>query len=473
MNRPLWTSEDAAQATGGTATMPFGASGISIDTRSLQRGDLFIALRGPNHDGHDYVSDAFARRAAAAMVEHAPTDLPAAGPLIEVGDTREGLYALARAARRRSRARIAAVTGSVGKTGTKETLGAILAAQAPTALSLGNLNNDIGVPLSLARMPEDSTYGVFEIGMNHAGEIEPLSRLVQPEVAVITTVAAVHLENFDSTFGIADAKAEIFAGMSGGVAVLNRDNPYFPLLVAAAQAAGVERVISFGAHPEALARLVDCEAEAGGSTVWAQIEGRDLRYRVSVPGRHWVINSLAVLGAVVALGADLEAATAVLATIEAPAGRGRRITVEIPGGTIDLIDESYNASPTSMRAAIETLSAIGPNRSGRRIVVFGDMLELGESSAALHLSLAEPILHGGVDMVFTCGSASAALQDALPKRLRGGHAATAAELAPLVCAVLEPGDLVMVKGSRGLRTDLVVDAILSLGGRPRAAANGH
>lgn len=473
MKRPLWTSEDAAQATGGTATMPFVADGVSIDTRSLQRGDLFIALRGPNHDGHDHVSDAFARRAAGAMVEHAPTELPAAGPLIEVGDTREALHALARAARRRSRARIAAVTGSVGKTGTKETLGAVLAAQASTAVSLGNLNNDIGVPLSLARMPADATYGVFEIGMNHAGEIEPLSRLVRPDVAIITTVAAVHLEHFESTFDIADAKAEIFAGMSGGAAVLNRDNPYFPLLVSAAQAAGVARVISFGAHPEALARLMDCEADAGGSTVWARIEGRDLRYRVSVPGRHWMINSLAVLAAVVGLGADLEAAAAVLATIEAPAGRGRRIVVEIPGGTVDLIDESYNASPASMRAAIETLSAIGPSRSGRRIVVFGDMLELGASSPGLHLSLAEPILHGGVDMVFTCGHESAALQDALPRRLRGGHAASAAELAPLICAVLRPGDLVMVKGSRGIRTDLVVDAILSLGGRPRAAANGH
>ncbi|MBT6117434.1 MAG: UDP-N-acetylmuramoyl-tripeptide--D-alanyl-D-alanine ligase [Rhodospirillaceae bacterium] len=472
MTRSLWTADDAAIATGGTAAIPFVAEGVSIDTRSLQRGDLFIALRGPNHDGHDHVADAFARRAAAAMVDSKPPGLPVAAPLVEVRDTREALYALARAARRRSRARIVAVTGSVGKTGTKETLGAVLAAQGSTAVSLGNLNNEFGVPLSLARMSADVTFGVFEIGMNHSGEIEPLSRLVEPEVAIITTVAAVHLENFESTFDIADAKAEIFAGMSGGAAVLNRDNPYFPLLVAAAQAAGVSRIISFGAHPEALAHLVDSEADAGGSTVWARIDGRDLRYRISIPGRHWVINSLAVLAAVVGIGADLEAAASVLATIEAPAGRGRRLAIDTPDGRIDLIDESYNASPASMRAAIETLSAIEPNRGGRHIIVFGDMLELGASSASLHLSLAEPILRGGIDAVFTCGTESAALQQTLPRRLRGGHAATAAELAPLVCAALAPGDLIMVKGSRGMRTDLVVDAILSLADRPRSAANG-
>lgn len=304
--RPLWTSAEAAAATGGRAGAPWTVDGVSIDSRKTEAGDLFVALAGPNHDGHDFVDAAFERAAAAAMVARRPAKHPGGAPLLIVVDTFEGLRALAAQARARSAARIVAVTGSVGKTGTKELLAAALARGGRTAASAGNLNNHIGTPLSLARLPREAAYGVFEIGMNHAGEIEPLSRLVRPHVALITTVAAVHTEMFPDLDAVADAKAEIFAGLEpGGVAVLNRDNAYFDRLAKAARRAGAGRIVAFGESTEADACLVAWRPGGAGGTVAASFEGAEIEYEIALSGRHWALNSVAAVAAAGAAGVSL------------------------------------------------------------------------------------------------------------------------------------------------------------------------
>ncbi|MHA1538618.1 MAG: UDP-N-acetylmuramoylalanyl-D-glutamyl-2,6-diaminopimelate--D-alanyl-D-alanine ligase [Alphaproteobacteria bacterium] len=468
--RPLWTSEEAEAATGGRSSEPWSATGVSIDTRTLEPGDLYIAIVGDSLDGHDYVAAGFENRAAACLVSQASS---AGGkPALVVEDTFAALNALGGAARARTKASIAGITGSVGKTSTKEALRFILEKQGATAATTGNLNNHWGVPLSLARMPARAAYGVFELGMNSPGEITPLSRLVRPHVALITTIAPAHTEFFDSLGEVADAKAEIFNGMNGGVAVLNRDNAYFPTLAVAAHEHGLDRVIGFGAHPEATARLLDAEPDQAGSDVTAQIDGTRIAYRIGQPGRHWIINSLGVLATASALGADLEQAAGDLADIPQAKGRGERFRVELAGGPIDIIDDSYNASPASMRAAFETLSQFAPARGGRRIVALGDMLELGPRSPALHAGLAEALLASGVDLVFTAGPEMAHLAQALPQALRGGHAADSAALASLLGESVRAGDVVTVKGSLGSRMAIVVEALKTLGTLPPAAVNG-
>ncbi|MGH7115958.1 MAG: UDP-N-acetylmuramoyl-tripeptide--D-alanyl-D-alanine ligase, partial [Stellaceae bacterium] len=389
---PLWTAADAAVATDGAGPAGcWAAQGVSIDTRSLAPGDLFVALRGPNHDGHDFVAAAFARGAVAAMVDRPLGGLPAGKPLLRVGGTLAGLAALGEFARARGVARIVAVTGSVGKTGTKEALRLALGACGPTFASAGSLNNHWGVPLSLARMPSDAAYGVFELGMNHPGEIAALTRLVRPHIAVITTVEPVHLGFFQSVEAIAEAKAEIFLGLEpGGVAVLNRDNPHYPRLAAAAERAGATEVIAFGADPGARVRLISCVLQPRGSTVEAAIDGLGLCFRLAAPGRHWVMNALAVLGAVIAAGGDPRRAAAALAHFEAMPGRGRRHQLAWRGGTLTLIDESYNASPAAMAAALAVLGGTAPVAGGRRVAVLGDMLELGDAAPRLHRELAVP-----------------------------------------------------------------------------------
>src|SRR6266446_653411 len=322
---PLWTAADAATATGGSNTADWVATGVSIDTRSLAAGDLFVALHGPNHDGHDFVGSALQRGAVAAMVDREIPEVPISAPLLGVADTLAALGALGAAGRNRSGARIVAVTGSVGKTGTKEALRLALATSGPTYASAGGLNNHWGAPLSLARLPPDARYGVFELGMNHPGEIAHLTRLVRPHVAVITTVEPAHLGFFPSVEAIADAKAEIFLGLEpGGIAVLNRDNPHYARLASAAERAGAAQVICFGSHPEATARLLDCVLDASGSTVAAAFSGSILRFRLPVPGRHWVMNALAVLATAAAAGAKIERAAEALAGLEPLPGRGRR-----------------------------------------------------------------------------------------------------------------------------------------------------
>ena len=469
----LWTSAEAVAATQGRSAGGWVASGVSIDSRTVEFGDLFVALKGPRFDGHDYVAKAFAAGAAAAMVGHVPDGLPAGAPLLTVPDTLEGLNQLGRAARQRVGARIIAVTGSVGKTGTKEALGHCLSAQGATHASVGSFNNLWGVPLSLARMPTDTQFGVFEIGMNHPGEIVPLTRLVRPHVAIITTVEAVHLGNFPSLPAIADAKAEIFQGVEpDGVAVLNRDNPYFEQLAARARESGIRRIIGFGAAPEAEARLVNLAQHPTCSCVSADIEGQAITYKIGAPGRHWVMNSLAVLAALKAVGADLGMAGLALASLAPPKGRGRRHRIETPAGGVELIDDSYNASPVSMRAAFETLAGARPGPRGRRIAVLGDMLELGSQSAALHAGLAVDLEAAGIDLVCTAGPMMAELNRALPPKRRGPHAADSQGLVGPVRELLRGGDVVLVKGSYGSRMGVVVEALLAPAAAPAKAVNG-
>ncbi|MGP1396794.1 MAG: UDP-N-acetylmuramoylalanyl-D-glutamyl-2,6-diaminopimelate--D-alanyl-D-alanine ligase [Inquilinaceae bacterium] len=476
----LWTSADAAAATDGTVQGDWQATGVSIDSRSVSPGDLFVALVGPNFDGHAFVKDALAKGAVAAMIHLRAKDLNGDAPLLIVDDTMDGLNALATYARLRTSAQVVAVTGSLGKTGTKEALREALSAHGPTFASAGNLNNQWGVPLSLARMPADSAFGVFELGMNHPGEIAPLSHLVKPDVAVITTVEAVHLEAFDNVEGIADEKAAIFAGMtSAGTAVLNRENPHFARLVAHARTQGVGRVWSFGEQAGCEARLIDCSLHATCSAVNAVVLGEAVQYSLSLPGLHWVHNSLAVLLAARAVGADLTTAARALSRVQATKGRGERRHVTLgdpPGGRFLLIDESYNASPVSVAAALRTLGRSDPEGGGRRIAVLGDMLELGPSGAALHLELADTVREAGVDLLFACGPMMTGLHDQLSHAVRGGAAPDSATLAPLVVEAIQPGDVVMVKGSLGSRMATVTAALEALEAQRRDtsphAANG-
>lgn len=463
----LWTAPEAAAATGGrlNGNPDWRATGASIDSRTLRKGDLFIALHGAN-DGHDYVEGALEKGAVAAMVDRVPPKVGADKPLLGVDDTQAALEALGRAGRARSPARFVAVTGSVGKTSTKEALRHVLSAQAPTSASAASYNNHIGVPLTLARVPRSARYAVIEIGSNHPGEIAPLSRQAQPHVCVITTIGAVHLENFGTVDEIAREKAAIMAGMRGGTAVFNRDNSYFARLVELAGEYGVKQVVGFGRHPEAQMRLVEAKSGPDGSDVRASWRGRDLLYRVGAAGEHWVTNSLAVLAAVDALGADIEEAARSLESVAAMAGRGARRRVTLPGGTLLLIDESYNASPISMRAAFAVLAGIAPEQGGRRIAILGDMLELGPESPALHAGLAAPIGAAGIDLVLSCGKFMAHLHDALPAARRGAHAENSAALVPLLAEVLRSGDVVTVKGSLGSKMKPVVEAIVALGVAP-------
>jgi len=465
----LWTASDAAAATGGRAEGAWQATGVSIDSRALARGDLFVALAGPNFDGHDFAADALAKGAAAAMVQRQPMGVAVGAPLLVVADTMAALEALGRAARERSRARIAAVTGSAGKTGVKEAIRLALSRQGDCAASEGSLNNHWGVPLSLARMTADSDYGVFEAGMNHPGEIARLTALIRPHVALITNVETAHTEFFDSLEQVADAKAEIFQGVEpGGAAVLNRDSPFYERLAEAARRAGVARIVSFGRDPRADARLISAAEGAESSDVRAAILGRDLAYRVGMPGPHWTVNSLAALAAVACLGADAARGAEALAELAPLPGRGQRRKIAIAGGAVTVIDESYNANPASMRAAIATLARAATGRGGRRIAVLGDMRELGRESGALHAGLAGPLKDEGIDLVFTAGAEMAALAAALPRAMQGGHAATADEAARAVIAALRPGDVVMVKGSHASGMAKVVAALAARAAEARA-----
>ena len=459
MTALLWKHDEAATATGGQSTVPWTADGVSIDSRTLEENDLFIAIVGPNFDGHDFVDKAFASGASAAMVSHVLDEAKETRPLLLVEDTQKGLDNLARAARNRTSARITAITGSVGKTSTKEALRLVLEPQGPTAASMGNLNNQWGVPLSLSRMPRDSAFGVFELGMNHPGEIAPLSELARPHVAVITSVEPVHSEFFTSVAHIAEAKAEIFQGMSNGAAILPRENPFFPVLAETAREQGITHIIGFGAHPEADARLVECDFQPLFSHITAKVSGITVSYRLDMPGRHWAINSLAVLAAVDALHGDVKETAETLSTLKAIEGRGCHYCLSTPSGDFYLFDESYNASLASMRAAISVLSRTPPKGTGRRIAVLGDMLELGEHSAPMHACLARDLERAKINLVFTAGKEMEHLRNALPVEMCGGHAANAAALAPMVKAALKPGDVITVKGSYSSRMRDVVAAL--------------
>ncbi len=445
---PLWTSSDLTAATG-SPPPGFDATGVAIDSRTLAPGDLFVALVGENGDGHAHVADALAKGAAGAMVHRDD-----GGPrLLRVADTLVGLHALGRFARARCAARVVAVTGSVGKTTTKEMLRTMLGAFAPTHAAVASYNNQWGVPLTLARMPPDAAFAVIEIGMNHAGEIAPLSRLAAPHVAVVTAIERTHIGPLGSIEAIAAEKASVMAGLlPGGTAVLPADSPLLPLLRARADNA---RVVLFGTRAEAEARLLDCAADADGSDIAARIGGTELRFRLGAPGAHMAMNAMAALACVHALGLDVRRAAATLQKFAPVRGRGARQRIAVAGGEIVLLDESYNASAASVRAALQVL-ALQP--ATRRIAVLGDMLELGDEAEREHSGLASSVV-SAADMVFTCGALMRGLHDSLPDRIRGVHAGNSAALAPIVAAALRPGDAVLVKGSLGSRMIRIVQAL--------------
>jgi UDP-N-acetylmuramoyl-tripeptide--D-alanyl-D-alanine ligase len=464
MKTPLWTVDVLVAATGAerSGPLPKAIVGISIDSRTVKHGEAFFAIKGDTLDGHDFVAAALKQGAALAVVARSRRDgYGGDAPLVIVDDVLEALRQVARAARLRSAAKIVAVTGSVGKTSTKEALALALAPSGNTHASAASFNNHWGVPLSLARMAETAQYGVFEIGMNHAGEITPLVRMVRPHVAIITAVEPVHLEYFRSVEAIADAKAEIFLGLDpGGAAVICRDNPHYGRLRWRAEEAGVSNIVSFGEQADADSRLIKCALHADCSTVEALILGEPVTYKIGAPGRHLVMNSLAVLTAARLVGADLARAAIALAQQAPAAGRGTRIALEFPKGRALLIDESYNANPTSMRAALALLGQATLGPSGRRIAVLGDMLELGTAGEELHRDLVDVIRQHDIDLVYCAGPLMAALWEALPSVRRGGYARSAAELEPQVATAIRPGDAVMVKASNGSGMGPLVKALV-------------
>jgi UDP-N-acetylmuramoyl-tripeptide--D-alanyl-D-alanine ligase len=488
MTAALWSDVTATRATGGAASgMPWRATGVVIDSRALTGGELFVALTGEHVDGHDFVGAALASGAVAAMVERRPANLSEHAPLLIVEDTLKALTYLGTQARAGSTAQVVAVTGSVGKTGTKEALLRGLSVADETYASAGNLNNHIGAPLSLSRLPRSAVYAVLELGMNHAGEIALLSRMVRPHVAIVTNVEPVHIGYFDSERDIALAKAEIFQGLEpGGVAVLNLDNPWYPVLAEQAHEAGAVRVVTFGRAKNSHIRLIDTQSGPDGSRVDVEIEGRPLRYQLDAIGVHWALNSTGVLACVHALGLDVEASAAAIRQVSASRGRGGQVIINLAGGgAIRLIDESYNASPTAMRAAFSVLgfsasanhgSARGAGTGspkGRRIAVLGDMRELGDSGPELHAALAEDLLAAAPDAVFTIGPLMRELCARLPDEMCAGRGERSADIAEQIAAELRAGDVVLVKGSLGTNMRPIIAAIEALGKPRRSMANGR
>ncbi len=450
----LWTSHDLLEATGGSMMTAFAATGASIDTRTLQAGDLFIALQGESGDGHDFVADAIAKGAAGAMVHR---DVPDVARLLHVDDTLAGLHRLGGYARQRFTGRLVAVTGSVGKTTTKEMLRTILAGVGRTHAAVASYNNHWGVPLTLARMPANTEFCVVEIGMNHAGEIAPLAGLARPHVAVITTVEKAHIGFLGSIEAIADEKATILRALEpDGVAVLPADSPQFSRL---RSAAGKSAIVSFGSARGADVRLVKLAPDADGSEITADIHGHAVQFRLHAPGRHMAINALAALAAAVHLAgfsADMYGRMArALESFTPITGRGARRGIAVPGGTVLLLDESYNGNPASMRSALEVLR-LQPAK--RRLAVLGDMLELGDMAPAEHRALAADVA-ASADCLFACGPLMHELFDAVPAPLRAAHAQNSAALASIVARSVAPGDAILIKGSLGSRMKLVVDAL--------------
>ena len=471
--KPLWTAEDAVAATGGRTTAPWEATGVSIDTRSLVPGDLFVALKDVR-DGHDFVAAAFEKGAAAALVTHRPENVPDDAPLLIVDNVLDGLVALGVAARARSDARIAAITGSVGKTSTKEMLRTVLSRQGRCHAAEASYNNHWGVPLTLARMPAETEFAVIEIGMSNPGEITPLSRMARPHVAMVTTVAAAHLASFDDLSGIAAEKACIMDGLEhGGVAVLNGDIATSDVLQRHAREMGAQQVLFGEKGGDWIARSVQIKGDV--TIISAQNGTDEYLFKLSVPGRHFAVNAVGVLAVVKGLGADPVSAANDIAAWVPPAGRGTREIVDTDfatdGETLELLDDAFNANPTSLAASLEVLAAstprngVGRHVKGRRVAILGDMLELGLQEAAMHRDMADNPHLQSLDLIHSAGPLMRHLHDALPEAQRGLWAPTAAELVPLVTKMVDAGDVVLVKGSKGSKISLVVDAIRKLGHR--------
>ena len=468
----LWTDKTAADATDGEATAPFEADGVAFDSRQVAVRDLFVALKGEKSDGHRHVDQAFEQGASAAMVERRPVGAPDPGPLLLVVDTERGLDDLARAARRGTAARIAAVTGSVGKTGTKDALRHALSRQGATHVSEKSFNNHVGTPLSLARMPASTDFGVFEVGANAPGEIRPLAGLVRPHVALVTTVEPVHIGNFADEDAIAREKAALYDGLDGGgVALVNADNRHADALARRAEASPAGRVARFGSGEACDHRLVDWTRGDGESAVTASIDGVSHTYRLGLAGRHQALNSVAVLAVAHHLGADVAEAAHALASLEASPGRGRRRAASLDRGFATVLDESYNASPVAVRAALEVLADTPVGPEGRRIAVLGDMLELGDAAVDAHVGLAGDLVAAGMDLFFAVGPMMNRLYGKLAPARRGGAAGDARSMALLLKDAVRPGDVVLVKGSRRIGLEAVVEALLD-DGRPARAARG-
>ena len=467
----LWTSSDAAQATGGQVTKAWQAHGVSIDTRTLARGDLFVALKDVR-DGHDFVAQALEKGAAAALVSRVPEGVADDAPLLVVPDVLKGLEALGAFARARTQAKVVGVTGSVGKTSTKEMLRAILSGQGKTHAAEASYNNHWGVPLTLARMPVDTDFAVIEIGMNHPGEIAPLARLARLDVAMITIVAPAHLEAFSSIEGIAGEKAAIFDGLiPGGTVVFNADMATTPILRAKAAEVGAVAV-GFGETEGADWRLIEARIGDEATVCRASHRGRPLLYKVSSPGRHFALNALGALAVAEALGADPMIAAHDLGRWLPPAGRGQRerINLDIVEETyFDLIDDAFNANPASMAAALDVLIAarpvdgIGRVGGGRRVAILGDMLELGPTEIALHAAIARHPGLSAVHVIHCVGPRMKALHALLPRGQRGEWVETAAELAPRTRSLVDAGDILLVKGSKGVKVSLIVDVLRKMG----------
>ncbi|MFC3179512.1 UDP-N-acetylmuramoyl-tripeptide--D-alanyl-D-alanine ligase [Cypionkella sinensis] len=478
---PLWTSADAVTATGGQSTAQWQAKGVSIDTRTLQPGDLFVALRDVR-DGHDFVAQALKAGAAAALVSHIPEGVAADAPLLIVPDVLQGLEKLGRFARARSAARVVGVTGSVGKTSTKEMLRRILAGQGRVHAAEASYNNHWGVPLTLARMPADADFAVIEIGMNHPGEIAPLARMADLDVALITIVAAAHLEAFSDLAGIAHEKAAIFEGLRpGGTAIFPGDQTITPILREAALNAGA-KAVSFGTNPDADYHLTQVKLCDTATIVQATRRGTPTLFKVLTPGRHFAANGLGALAVADALGLDPMIAAADLGQWQPPAGRGTRehITLDIVEETsFDLIDDAFNANPTSLAAALDVLIAATPQDGvgrvgkGRRIAVLGDMLELGPTEITLHEAVADHPDLNKIDLIHCVGPRMKSLYAKLPRAQRGEWVAEARELAARPRSLIDAGDILLVKGSKGIKVSLIVDALRKLGQAAAKAPQGE
>ncbi len=481
-NKPLWTRDEAVAATGGVCAADWAADGVSIDTRTIAAGDLFVALKDVR-DGHDFVAQALAKGAAAALVSRVPEGVAADAPMLVVPDVLAALERLGVAARARTRARVVGVTGSVGKTSTKEMLRAVLGGQGRVHAAEASYNNHWGVPLTLARMPADADFAVIEIGMNHPGEIAPLARMARLDVAMVTTVAPAHLEAFESVEGIAQEKASIMDGLvSGGVAVLNADVATSGILRARADAAGA-RAMMFGADAGADWRLQSVTIRDEATVVQAVRNGAPLLFKVLSPGRHFAANALGALAVAEAMGCDAAIAACDIGRWSPPTGRGTRERIEmdpLEDRGFDLIDDAFNANPASMAAALDLLigavpeNGVGRVAKGRRIAILGDMLELGPTESALHAAIAAHPGLEAVDRIHCVGPRMQALWQALPRAQRGEWALTATELLPRVRGLIDPGDVILVKGSKGIKVSAIVDALRKLGqSGPTKAATKH
>lgn len=456
----IWTAAEIAEATQGNAQGDWSVKGISIDSRAIEKDDLFIALKA-GRDGHEFVNNAIKTGASGALVSELSHINPHS-PIVQVDDTMVALENLGAASRRRAvLARRIAITGSVGKTTVKELTAAALSASGKTHKSVKSYNNHWGVPLTLARMPKDARFGVFEIGMNHAGEISRLSPQVRPHVAAITTVAPVHIEHFGTIDAIADAKAEIFLGVeTGGSVLLPADNPSYKRLIARARDVEGIKIHSFGASIDADARILKVQNYGKYRMASANIFGEEVEWRINEPGDHWLHNGLCALGIVALAGGEVEAAASVLSNFSALDGRGSVKDIHLfEGGFFTLVDEAYNANPTSVSAAI---SALQQREGKRRIAVLGDMLELGSEENQYHAALLEPILKSHIDLVFCSGPRMKYLWDALPVNIKGGYSDNSRDLAPLVVATAQDGDVIMIKGSNGSHMNVVVAALAGL-----------